>query len=123
LLEYLTSEQISEWEAFNELEPIGDVRQDIHNANLIAWIVNTARCMVPRKRGSPPPKMMAPAEALLKWYEDDDQRDIPQAKQPMQEMKNILLRMARDSKGKLRRRKKPLPIVSKKKQQQKKSNK
>jgi len=110
-LEWLTSEQISEWEAFNNIEPIGDFRYDYHAAAIQSTIVNIGNCVVPRKRGSPAPKMTAPTDYMPEWYQDEDNRkDIEPKKQSISQMKEILLGWVGNKKG---RKKKP--IINKKK--------
>jgi len=43
LLNLLTSSQLSEWEAYDKLDPLGDWRGDYRMANIMALIANINR--------------------------------------------------------------------------------
>ena len=43
MLNLLTSSQLSEWEAYDKLDPVGDWRSDYRMANIMAMIANVNR--------------------------------------------------------------------------------
>jgi hypothetical protein len=68
LLEYLTSEQLSEWEAVDMIDPIGTWREDLRTAkleSLITNIVNQLYC----KQGHQP-TLTSPLDFLIDWSGD-----------------------------------------------------
>ncbi|MGD9163065.1 MAG: hypothetical protein PVG39_31965 [Desulfobacteraceae bacterium] len=111
----LTSKQITEWEAFDRIDPIGDWKYNYYFAKLISVVVNIARCMVPRKKGSTPPKMTNPQDYIDQWYNDEDNRTGGEVqKQTAEDMINIFKKMGL-KKGRVKK-----PIVNKKRQNQNK---
>ena len=106
LLDKLNSYQISEWEAFNYLDPIGDERSDIHMAILATTIFNLA-VDIHAKKGT---KHREITEYLPKWGSNGEDEVV---KQSVDEMKNILLSFAKSHNKKLEKskpRRKPIAV-------------
>ena len=59
-MDELTGEELAEWEAYDRLEPIGEVREDYRKAYQACLIANTT----PRKKGSKPYEV---EDFLLTW--------------------------------------------------------
>jgi hypothetical protein len=53
LLSQITSAQLSEWEAYDRLDPIGSWRQDFNHASLISKITNIANAIYCEKDKKP----------------------------------------------------------------------
>lgn len=83
----LTSIQLSEWEAYDRLDPIGGWRSDFRIASLISIIVNIARS-VWGKEGI---KMSVPLDFMPEW---DKEIELETKQQTVEEMKQILLSIA-----------------------------
>jgi hypothetical protein len=106
LLDKLNSYQISEWEAFNYIDPIGDERKDIHMAILAATIFNLA-VDIHAKKGT---KHMEITDFIPKWGSDGEDDEITQS---VDEMKNVLLSLAKSTNKKIqkpRQRNKPIAV-------------
>jgi hypothetical protein len=89
-LDELTSVQISEWEAYDKIDPIGTWRDDFRMANLAAIITNIVNCLY-SKKGSQP-KLTTPLDFMPDWSNDKKEVSI---KQSPEEMKEFLLRFAK----------------------------
>jgi len=89
-LDRLTSSQISEWEVYDRIDPIGGVKDDFRMAFLAHLMVNISRS-VHGKRGT---KMSGIKEFMPNW----EKGTIGEAKaQTIEEMKQVLLAMASKS--------------------------
>lgn len=88
LQDNLTAKQISEWEAFNRLEPIGEWRQDYRMAFIASIMINIARAM----SGAKGVKMTTPADYMPVWYTDPNEPDEPM-QQSLEDMKKVLLEL------------------------------
>lgn len=89
MLEQLNSEQLSEWEAYDRLEPIGGQQDDYRTALLCSVITNIAIAAW-GKKGSKPTTM---DEFLFQWGAEE-QTDVAPKKQSVDEMKTILQSIA-----------------------------
>jgi hypothetical protein len=108
LLDQLTSYQLSEWEAYDRLDPIGTWREDFRVAELLSLITNTARA-VHGKKGI---KMSSPSDFMPNW--DALASGIPQVKkQSAEEMKQILLSMASTHNRKVKNKMEPTNTTKK----------
>jgi len=96
-LSQITSAQLSEWEAYDRLDPIGEMRGDIRNAQLRSLITNIVRQLYPEKGVEP--VMTTPAELMIDW--GGEKQEPPQQSQA--EMKRILEGVARDQKRKAKK--------------------
>lgn len=106
MLDQLNSYQISEWEAFNYLDPIGDERQDIHMAILATTIFNLA-VDIHAKKGT---KHREITDYLPNWGGDDEESEV---KQSVDDMKNTLLAFAKTHNTRLKKsrpRTKPIAV-------------
>jgi hypothetical protein len=103
-LQQLTSEQLSEWEAYDTMDPIGEWRDDFRMAFLASLIVNSARA-IHGKKGT---KMSTPADFMPKWDKDA----VKEVKtQSAEEMKQILLSLGSRKFDKIKSRKDLKPKV------------
>jgi hypothetical protein len=85
-LEYLTSAQISEWEAYDKIDPIGKVRDDYWMTYLASLITNLT-IQVNGKKGS---KLTSPEEFLPVWAKEPE----GEKRQSVEDMKSILMSIA-----------------------------
>lgn len=96
----LTSEQVSEWIAYERIDPVGEWRSDARNSQLIATIYNLFLARF-GKKGT---KSKTPADFMPKWDSEQDQnevnyQDVDEMKSQIQAAANIF------GKGKKRRSK------------------
>ena len=99
-MDQLTSKQLSEWEAYDKLDPIGTWREDFRLAYLSSLLTNLV-ISIHGKKGT---KHTTPMEFLLNW--DVDAKVEPK-KQSVEEMKQILMGLAKSQNKKETRRTKP----------------
>jgi hypothetical protein len=85
-LEELTSEQISEWEAYDRLDPIGTYREDFRMAVIASQMTNLM-IQAHGKKGS---KLTDTADFMPKWGEDTTTPKV----QSMEEIKKALMSIA-----------------------------
>jgi len=88
LLDELTSVQLSEWQAYDRLEPIGEERREYSTASLSALIVNISRKIWGEKGA----EMVSSDLFMPEWDADWDEMDkVPVKKQTVAQMKEIAL--------------------------------
>jgi len=87
LLNYLTSTQFSEWEAYDRLDPIGTWREDFRLAYLSSLVTNLT-ISVHGKKGA---KHTTPMDFMLDWTGTTKEPK----KQSVEEMKEILMAFAK----------------------------
>jgi hypothetical protein len=93
LLEELTSAQISEWEAYDKVDPIGKWRDELSIASLASVIVNLARQIYhDPKKGKP--EYVGPNDFMINWGETVEPTPEPKKQSP-EEMFRILSGLAR----------------------------
>lgn len=93
LLGELTSAQISEWEAYDRLDPIGKWRDELSIASQTSVIVNMVRQLYhDPKKGKP--TFVNPNDFMLNWGEIEEPDSEPE-KQTPDEMFQILSGLAR----------------------------
>jgi len=111
LLDELTSRQLSEWEAYDRLDPIGEWRADFRMTYLVT---NILRALY----GKEGVEMVVPLDFMPKWDEDesDEKTDIIKSwsvrgwverkRQTVEEMKQVVLSMKKqqDKRGERKRR-------------------
>ena len=97
-MDQLTSVQISEWEAYNVLDPIGTWRDDYRFARLEALMQNLVLSLYHTK-GTPEPKYAMPIDQMPDWAGDKHQEE-PET-QSWQDMKAIFSGIARDQNKKV----------------------
>jgi len=93
LLADLTSKQISEWLAYDKLDPIGSWREDYRLAFISSLITNIAL----RQYGKKEAKLTEVSDFMLIWDEEARRKS---KEQTPEEMKEILLNLARGYKPK-----------------------
>jgi len=98
MLNDLTCNQISEWEAFNKLEPIGNWRMDLQFAQLQSTITNIFISLYGKKGA----KETKADDFMIKW---DGVEKVEIKKQSVQDMKSILMALAKASKKNKKKKK------------------
>jgi len=96
LLDHLTFEELKEWEAFDQLEPIGrmEFRMEYMLGTVCAVLVNTVASIF-SKKGSNNTKVV-PADFMPQWgVFENEVFNKEKPKQSMEEMKQLLLSMAK----------------------------
>lgn len=88
-MDQLTSVQLSEWEAYDRIDPIGTWRDDYRMAVLASLIVNIVSRLYAKKGHTP--KEITPAEFMPNW---SGEKKIVKA-QSIEEMKSVLLSLAK----------------------------
>ena len=98
LLNQITSAQLSEWEAYDKIDPVGDWRADYRMAFLAAVITNMFR-WAHGKKGT---KMMEVIDFMPQWDEEVGKgKELPT--QSIEDMKKALYSIAKTQ----NRKKKP----------------
>ena len=105
----MTSSQISEWEAYDKIDPIGTWRDDFRIAKLEALIQNIVNALYARKGEKP--KLVSPIDEMPDWTGD---RKV-EKNQSVEEMKQILLGIASAQNKKVERLNIKTPPPNKKK--------
>lgn len=83
MLDYLTSAQLSEWEALNRIDPIGKWREDYQTAKICSLITNLAiQIHAPKNT-----KLTTPLSFMPDW--DGTREEDAVEKQTPEEMLNI----------------------------------
>ena len=90
LLRALTSRQISEWQAYSQLEPIEDWRQDYPFALICSVVVNLFLSVWGPSGG----KMTSPRDFLPDWTGERPEQGSADRRQSVEEMKAILYGLA-----------------------------
>jgi hypothetical protein len=109
MLDDLTSAQLSEWQAYESLEPFGEWRADYRIGQLCALVLNIAKAVAGEKGKYMPSNaddFMLSEQIDQQWAEEDKLEQQPV--QTIEEMKKALYAIAQYSK-------KAKPITTKKK--------
>lgn len=88
-MDELSAAQLSEWEAYDKLDPIGSWRDDYRMAVLDALIVNIVSRLYSKKGRSS--KEVTPMDFMPNW--SGEKKEV--RKQSMEEMKQALLSFAK----------------------------
>lgn len=92
MLRELTSAQLSEWQAYDRLDPIGTWRDDLRIASLESLITNIARSVYhDPKKGKL--EHVSPEDFMMKWGETEAQKPEPKVQSP-EEMAQALRSIA-----------------------------
>lgn len=93
MLDQLTSVQLSEWEAYDTIDPIGTWREDYRTAALQALIVNMIHALYP-KEGSDP--IVSSATDFMPIWDKALRKKVEtkKPKQSVDEMMNLLMSLA-----------------------------
>jgi hypothetical protein len=97
-LDQLTSKQISEWEAYDRIDPIGSWREDFRGAKLESLITNIVQQLYAKKGSTP--KVTTPLDFMVDW--SGEKQEAEPKKQSMEDMKSILLGIAKAQNKKVR---------------------
>jgi len=95
-LDELTSVQLSEWEAYDTLDPVGKWRDDYHAAFIISEVTNIVKDL----HGEKGAKRSTPSEFMPKWNNEDAKKEIkkrgkdPSKSQSVDEMKQFMTAFA-----------------------------
>lgn len=90
LLDQLTSKQISEWEAYDRIDPIGTWREDFRLAKVESLITNIVQQLY-AKKGSIP-KLTTPLDFMVDWTGEGKGHEPK--KQSVEEMKAVMMGIA-----------------------------
>lgn len=88
-MDQLTSEQLSEWEAYDRLDPIGGWREDFRWAHALSTITNLA-ISIHSKKGT---KYTTISDFMLEWDIEKQTMEPPQ--QSIEDMKAVLFAIAK----------------------------
>lgn len=102
MLDQLTSRQLSEWEAYDKLDPVGDWRIEFVGAKLESLISNLVNVLYAKKGHTP--TMTTALDFMPDWT---GERQVEQKKQSPEEMKKILMGMVANQNKKAVRDKQP----------------
>jgi len=105
LLNELTSRQLSEWQAYDRLDPIGEWRADFRMAYLCTIVTNIAR----KVHGEKGAKMAVPLDFMPEWGKEDGEESIVQTKQTAEEMRQVMLAITRTQNRKTKKKKRTMP--------------
>jgi hypothetical protein len=93
-LDVLTAEQLAEWQAFDEIEPIWDAeKEDIRQGHLMSFLDNSGKA-VHGKRGSI--QWSKPSDFILRWNHTKQEKP----EQTAEQQKSILMAFAATTKSK-----------------------
>ena len=118
MLSQITSAQLSEWEAYDRLDPIGSWRHDFNHAQLISTITNIASA-IHHEEGKEP-TMTTAGDFMPIWDKEErkkleKKREVEQIKrQSAEDMKSMLMSIANVHNKKVARRSIPPTIKLKK---------
>lgn len=101
MLDVLTSYQLSEWEAYDRLDPIGEDRADFRIARLISVVENIARTVW----GEEGVEMTIPADYMPEWDKEDEDDIESKKRQTVEEMKQVMLSITDRQNREVKRRK------------------
>jgi hypothetical protein len=87
LLDSLTSKQVQEWVAYNQLEPIGEYRRDYMEGQILAMIQNTAQALY-GKKGK---RSTSRPEDYIPWGQDIRRPVEPKQVQSPEEIKALFM--------------------------------
>ena len=108
-MDQLTSKQISEWEAYDKMDPIGTWREDFRFGQLESIIINIVQQLYAEKGKTP--KATSPLDFMPDWL--GDRVAAEPKKQSVEEMKQIMMSIASSQNKSVRKRTTP-PVKKKK---------
>lgn len=110
-MDQLTSKQISEWEAFDTIDPIGKWRDDFRFAKLESLLINIVNQLYhDPKKGKP--ALTNPIDFMPDWTGEGTLQEPK--KQSVEEMKETLMRIAHSQNKRVKTRTTP-PVKKTKK--------
>ena len=108
-MDQLTSVQLSEWEAYSRIDPIGSWREDFRVAQLQSLIMNIVNVLYSKKGIRP--AITSPMDFMPDWSGDNVKEP---EKMSTEEMKQRLLSIARIQNRKVRQNRIPNKKTNKK---------
>lgn len=112
MLDYLTGPQLSEWEAYDTLDPIGKWRDEFSAASLSSLLANIA-ISTNAKKGTKP-KLTTPMDFMPDWANELD-KESSKKTQSTEDMKQMLMSLvSSSSKRKVRSTQPPLQHLKRK---------
>jgi len=81
MLMSMTSSQLSEWFAYDQLDPVGEFRGDVRNAQFMSLIVNLFKARFGKKNA----KTAKPIDFMPDWGREDKQQKSYQSVDEMKE--------------------------------------
>ena len=84
--------QLSEWQAYDRLDPVGKWRGELGWASLCSLITNITKQLYSEKGKKP--EFVSPNDFMIKWGEIEEQEPEPK-KQSVEEMNQILSDIAK----------------------------
>jgi hypothetical protein len=89
MLADLTSTQLSEWEAYEKVDPVGEFRGDARMAMLLSHITN----LFLKRFGKKGVKETKPIDFMPQW-DEKEQKSSENKTQSVEEMKNVFQQIA-----------------------------
>ncbi len=97
MLDQLTSIQLSEWQVYDRLEPIGEERREFSIASLSSLVLNIARTIYGKTGRSEQEilkSLSVPGDYMPEWDKDLDEDELTPVKQTTEEQEQIWLAIA-----------------------------
>lgn len=88
-MDELTSFQLSEWEAYDKLEPIGEMRSDFRMANIMSLINNLAIAIHSKST-----QKTTPLDFMPKWDEEEQRVVKEEPAMDPEEIKRIFMSLS-----------------------------
>jgi hypothetical protein len=104
LLDQLTSKQLSEWEAYDKIDPIGTWRDDFRLAKIESLITNIVQQLYAKKGVKP--VVTTPIDFMVDWTAEEKVKE----QQSVEDMKAVLMGIANNQNKKVERQSKP-PVI------------
>ena len=89
-MDQITSAELSEWEAYDKIDPVGEWRSDLRMAIMASLMVNSFRGAY----GKEGIEMTTPEEFMPKYIQDEEDEQPKVKKQSVEDMKQALLAIA-----------------------------
>ena len=102
---------MSEWESFYQTEPEQQVMEDYRFAQLCSIVTNIAKAVWGRKGSGN--KMTSPMDFMPDWL-GEEQSSVPGKAQSLEEMKSVLMAIAKYSGGQKKMSMRKTPPIRKK---------
>ena len=87
-MDNLTSAQISEWQAYDRIDPIGKWRDDFNTASIESLLINVVNKLYAKKGSTP--KVTTAIDFMPNWSGEKEEPKV----QSVEEMKRTLLSIA-----------------------------
>ncbi len=107
-MDKLSSKQISEWQAYDRIDPIGTWRDDFR----MAYLSMVATNLVKAVHGKESDKIAVPLDFMPDWGKGEE--EVKETGQTQEEMKQIMIGVARASKKRKPHKKEQVPMKKRK---------